>query len=103
MPITMDLRQAIVHKVHGKSEADLTDMIIGSVDGPEAALPGLGVILEIAWKHMSPNQQHDFVHLAHEQIDKIKPVPLTIIFPVFENENSPLALTSSGLFVVYTK
>ncbi|QDY84069.1 small, acid-soluble spore protein I [Paenibacillus polymyxa] len=77
MPITMDLRQAIVHKVHGKSEADLTDMIIGSVDGPEAALPGLGVILEIVWKHMSPNQQQDFVHLAHEEIDKIKTVPLT--------------------------
>ncbi|MGG1649816.1 small acid-soluble spore protein SspI [Paenibacillus sp. NRS-1780] len=77
MPITLDLRQAIVHKVHGKSEADLTDMIIGSVDGPEAALPGLGVILEVAWKHMNQTQQQEFFHLAHEQLDKIKPVPLT--------------------------
>lgn len=77
MPITMDLRQAVIHKVHGKSQDDLTDMIEGSVDGPEAALPGLGVIFELIWKQIDDSKRNELAHIAHEHLQGITPQPLT--------------------------
>lgn len=43
MPITMDLRQAVIHKMNGKSEEGLREMIDGSIHAQEAAL------LVLAW------------------------------------------------------
>lgn len=77
MPIVMDLRQAIVHKVHGKTDQELKDMIEGSVDGPEAALPGLGSIFEMIWKELPANKQDELVKVAQAHLKTIKPVPLT--------------------------
>ncbi|ULO08326.1 small acid-soluble spore protein SspI [Paenibacillus sp. 19GGS1-52] len=73
MPVTIDLRQAIIHKVHGQSEADLRHMIEGSVDGPEAALPGLGAVFEIMWKNLDTAKQDNLVTLLHEHL---KTIPL---------------------------
>ncbi|MBT2292706.1 small acid-soluble spore protein SspI [Paenibacillus albidus] len=77
MPVTIDLRQAIIHKVHGQSEADLRHMIEGSVDGPEAALPGLGAVFEIIWKHLDSAKQDNLVTLLHEQLKTINPGSIT--------------------------
>lgn len=71
MPVTIDLRQAIIHKVHGQSEADLRNMIEGSVDGPEAALPGLGAVFEIMWKNLDTAKQDKLVTLLHEHLKTI--------------------------------
>ncbi|MRN56443.1 small acid-soluble spore protein SspI [Paenibacillus monticola] len=71
MPVTIDLRQAIIHKVHGQSEADLRHMIEGSVDGPEAALPGLGAVFEIMWKNLDTAKQDKLVTLLHEHLKTI--------------------------------
>lgn len=73
MPVTIDLRQAIIHKVHGQSEADLRDMIEGSVDGPEAALPGLGAVFEIMWKNLDTAKQNNLVSLLHDSLKTITP------------------------------
>jgi len=77
MSITLDLRQAVIHKVHDSSEADLRSMIEGSVDGPEQALPGLGVIFEMIWKNIDTQKQNDLVHVANEHLKHIKPGPLS--------------------------
>jgi len=77
MPITIDLRQAIIHKVKGQSEADLKDMIEGSVDGPEAALPGLGAVFEMMWKNLDPLKQDNLVTLLHEHLETITPGSIT--------------------------
>ncbi len=71
MPVTIDLRQAIIHKVHGQSEAELRNMIEGSVDGPEAALPGLGAVFEIMWKNLDTAKQDNLVTLLHEHLKTI--------------------------------
>ncbi|GIO32074.1 MULTISPECIES: small acid-soluble spore protein SspI [Paenibacillus] len=77
MSITLDLRQAVIHKVHDSSEADLRSMIEGSVDGPEQALPGLGVIFEMIWKNIDTTKQNDLVHVANEHLKHITPGPLS--------------------------
>jgi len=77
MPITLDLRQAIIHKVHGQSEADLRHMIEGSVDGPEAALPGLGAVFEMMWKNLDTAKQDNLVTLLHDHLKNVTPGSLT--------------------------
>ncbi|WIV18656.1 MULTISPECIES: small acid-soluble spore protein SspI [Paenibacillus] len=77
MPIVMDLRQAIVHKVHGKTDQELKEMIEGSIDGPEAALPGLGSIFEMIWKQLSAEKRDELVKVAQAHLKTVKPVPLT--------------------------
>jgi small acid-soluble spore protein I (minor) len=77
MPITLDLRQAVIHKVHGQSEADLRSMIEGSIDGPEAALPGLGLMFEITWKHIDPAKKDKVISLLHENLQSMTPGSLT--------------------------
>ncbi|OZB95899.1 small acid-soluble spore protein SspI [Paenibacillus sp. XY044] len=77
MSVLLDLRQAIVHKVHDSNESELREMIEGSVDGPEQALPGLGAIFEMMWKNIDTKQQNELVHVAHEHLKTITPGPLT--------------------------
>ncbi|MED5020153.1 small acid-soluble spore protein SspI [Paenibacillus chibensis] len=77
MPITLDLRQAIIHKVHGSNDADLRGMIEGSVDGPEQALPGLGVIFEMIWKNIDKAKQDELVQIVQEHLKTVTPGPLT--------------------------
>ncbi|MFM9280494.1 small acid-soluble spore protein SspI [Paenibacillus jiagnxiensis] len=76
MPITLDLRQAIIHKVHGESEEDLRHMIEGSIHGPEAALPGLGAVFEMIWPNLDQGRQNEMVHILHEHLKQVNPQPL---------------------------
>ncbi|SEU20684.1 small acid-soluble spore protein SspI [Paenibacillus sp. NFR01] len=77
MPVTIDLRQAILHKVHGQSEEQLKEMIVGSIDGPEAALPGLGAVFEMMWKDLSNAKQDHLVALLHHHLEKETPGSIT--------------------------
>jgi small acid-soluble spore protein I (minor) len=66
----LSLRQAILLKIHGKSSAELIEVIEDSVDGDEKALPGLGVLFEIIWKHSDAKLQQKLAdtlkeHLVH--------------------------------------
>lgn len=73
MSILLDLRQAVIHKVHNQDEKQLRSMIEGSVDGPEAALPGLGVMFEMMWKDMNTAQQDTLVSSLHDHLKQITP------------------------------
>ncbi|KKO50886.1 small acid-soluble spore protein SspI [Paenibacillus sp. DMB20] len=73
MSILLDLRQAVIHKVHNQDEEQLRSMIEGSVDGPEAALPGLGVMFEMMWKDMDSSAQADLVSSLHDHLKTVTP------------------------------
>jgi small acid-soluble spore protein I (minor) len=76
VPITLDLRQAVIHKIHGKNEDALKDMIEGSIDAQETALPGLGVVFEIIWKNLDEAKQDNLVSLVHDQLEATQLRPL---------------------------
>ncbi len=69
MPITMDLRQAVMHKIHGKDQDGLKEMINGSIDAQEAALPGLGVVFEVIWKNIDHSKQNELVSILSSQLE----------------------------------
>ncbi|WP_054958233.1 small acid-soluble spore protein SspI [Paenibacillus dakarensis] len=73
MSILLDLRQAVIHKVHNQDEDQLRSMIEGSIDGPEAALPGLGVMFEMMWKDMDAPAQTELVNSLHSHLKTITP------------------------------
>ncbi|MCR8846033.1 small acid-soluble spore protein SspI [Paenibacillus sp. SC116] len=68
MNVLINLRQAIMQKVANQSDADIKDMILGSVDGDERALPGLGVLFEVIWKQSSPEQQQQFIQVIQQKL-----------------------------------
>jgi len=68
MGILLDLRQAIVQRVTGKSEQELTEVIEGSIGGDDRALPGLGVLFEIIWQNIDEDTQQKLVQVLHEQV-----------------------------------
>lgn len=49
--MNLNLRQAIIQRVQDKTSEELMDVIEGSIDGDDRALPGLGVLFEIIWKN----------------------------------------------------
>jgi small acid-soluble spore protein I (minor) len=59
--VNLNLRQAIVQRVHGKSEDELFEVVEGSIDGDERALPGLGVLFEIIWQHSEKATQDTLI------------------------------------------
>lgn len=72
MAITMDLRQAVIHKMHGKSEQGLRDMIDGSIHTQEAALPGLGVVFELMWTDLADSKKDAVIRKLHHQLEETK-------------------------------
>ncbi|AZK46212.1 small acid-soluble spore protein SspI [Paenibacillus lentus] len=76
MPITLDLRQAVVHKMHGKNESGLREMVEGSIDAQEAALPGLGVVFEIIWKHIDEAKKDELISLLNNELSSAEHKPL---------------------------
>ncbi|MNL57150.1 small acid-soluble spore protein SspI [compost metagenome] len=51
-------------------------MIEGSVDGPEAALPGLGVIFEMLWKQLDRSKQDELIGIVSQQLETTELKPL---------------------------
>lgn len=74
--ITLTLREAIMHKINGKDKAALRDMIEGSIDVQEAALPGLGVVFEMIWKNLDDAKQNELVSVLKKQVDALNLKPL---------------------------
>lgn len=72
MAIIMDLRQAVIHKMHGKSEQGLREMIDGSIHTQEAALPGLGVVFELMWTDLAEPKKEAVVRKLHHQLEEFK-------------------------------
>lgn len=61
MTMILSLRQAIYKKMSGKSTEELTETIEDAIDSDERALPGLGVLFEVLWKHCDQTQRDQFV------------------------------------------
>ena len=60
--MNLSLREAIMMRVHGKSEAELREVIEDSVGGEEMVLPGLGVLFEKIWQAGYTELQDKLVH-----------------------------------------
>jgi small acid-soluble spore protein I (minor) len=76
MSIMLDLRQAVIYKVHGKGIEGLREMIKGSIDAEEAALPGLGVMFEIIWKNIDQAKQDELLAILDSQLAQMDIKPL---------------------------
>lgn len=74
MSIVMDLRQAVLYKMHGKNETEIRDMVEGSIQAQEAALPGLGVVFELIWQNIDSAKQDEMISLVHQQLSSMKPL-----------------------------
>lgn len=70
MGILLDLRQAIVQRVDGKSEQELTGVIQDSIGGDDQALPGLGVLFELIWQAVDTDTQQKLVAALHGQLNR---------------------------------
>ena len=66
----LDLRQAIYKKMGSKSSEDLYETIQDAMDNDERALPGLGVLFEILWKHSDRAAQNRFVRTIKEHLQE---------------------------------
>ncbi|MDQ6420268.1 small acid-soluble spore protein SspI [Paenibacillus sp. LHD-117] len=65
----IDLRQAIVNRVQDNSKEQLAEVIEGSVDHDEKALPGLGVLFEMIWKQSSQTEQTHLVDTLYQHLN----------------------------------
>lgn len=70
--IILTLRQAIIQRVHDKSEVELTEVIQESVGSDERTLPGLGVLFELIWQDSDPSTQKQLVGMLHHQLGETK-------------------------------
>lgn len=68
--MNLNLRQAIVRRVEDKSNDELRDVIEGSIGGDDRALPGLGVLFEIIWKHTDETVQNDLVETLKNHLNE---------------------------------
>ncbi|EPY12768.1 small acid-soluble spore protein SspI [Paenibacillus sp. KS1] len=66
--VTLNLRQAIVQKVKNKPDEDIVDMIEGSIDYDERALPGLGVLFEMIWKASSSEARQQLIDTLQSKL-----------------------------------
>lgn len=64
----IDLRQAIVNRVQDSSKEQLVEVIDGSVDHDEKALPGLGVLFEMIWKQSNQSEQTHMVESLYTHL-----------------------------------
>lgn len=66
--MNLDLRQAIIQNVHGKSAAELKEIIQDAVGQEEQVLPGLGVLFEIIWQHSPAAEQDEMVRVLQQHV-----------------------------------
>jgi small acid-soluble spore protein I (minor) len=66
--MNLNLRQAIVRRVQDKSSEELYEVIEGSIGGDDRALPGLGVLFEIIWKHTDEDVHQNLVETLKEHL-----------------------------------
>ncbi|MCP3773849.1 small acid-soluble spore protein SspI [Paenibacillus sp. MZ04-78.2] len=66
--MNLNLRQAIIQRMHDKSNEELFDVIADSMDAEERVLPGLGVLFEIIWKHSEADTQNQMITTLKEHL-----------------------------------
>ena len=66
--MNLNLRQAIVRRVEDKSVEELYEVIESSIGGDDRALPGLGVLFEIIWRHTDDTLHHNLMETLKEHL-----------------------------------
>jgi small acid-soluble spore protein I (minor) len=66
--MNLNLRQAILQRMHDKNDDELLDIVQDSIDGEERLLPGLGVLFEIIWKNSASEQQSQMITTLKEHL-----------------------------------
>jgi len=66
--MNIDLRQAIINRVQDKSNAELTEIVDGSIGQDERALPGLGVIFEMIWQQSTDSEHSRMIDSLHQHL-----------------------------------
>lgn len=66
--MNLDLRQAIIRRVQGKSSEELIDVIESSIGSDERSLPGLGVLFEIIWQNSGADVQQQMAATLHDNL-----------------------------------
>lgn len=64
----INLRQAILQNVKGKTEAELQDIIQDAVGNEEKVLPGLGVLFEVIWQHSDEQHREQMLETLHQNV-----------------------------------
>jgi small acid-soluble spore protein I (minor) len=68
----LNLRQAIYKRMQAKDQEGLFATIHDAIDHDERALPGLGVLFEIIWKHSDEKSQATMVELIQQHLPEQK-------------------------------
>lgn len=69
----LSLRQAIIQRVHDKSEEELIQVINDSIGGDDKALPGLGVLFELIWEHSDQKSQNSMAATLKSRLSEGTP------------------------------
>jgi small acid-soluble spore protein I (minor) len=70
--LELDLRQAIIQRVHGKNTDELTEIIESSIGQEEMTLPGLGVLFEMIWKDSTEAARKKMVATLYKSLSSQK-------------------------------
>jgi small acid-soluble spore protein I (minor) len=66
--LELDLRQAIIQRVQGKTIDELTEIIVSSIGQEEMTLPGLGVLFEMIWNDSTEAVRKKMVATLHKRV-----------------------------------
>lgn len=66
----IDIRKNIVNNLKGESTESLIETIDTATNSnDELVLPGLGVLLELVWHQLQPNDRKNFANLAIKKMN----------------------------------
>jgi small acid-soluble spore protein I (minor) len=66
---SLDLRNAIIHKLNGSTPAELKETIVDAIESrEEKTLPGLGVLFEILWQNSNAETQELMLNTMAENL-----------------------------------
>ena len=71
----LDLRQAILSRMQGKSSDELFEVIDDSVGNDERTLPGLGVLFEVIWQNSAMDARRQMVDTLSHHLSPQSPTP----------------------------
>ncbi len=66
--MNIDLRQAIMNNIRGKSSEELREIIQDAVGQEEKVLPGLGVLFEVIWQHSPEAEQNEMLDTLQQHV-----------------------------------
>lgn len=71
--MALNLRQAIIERVHDKTEVELADIIESAIGAEEQALPGIGVLFEIIWQQSDASLRQQMLSTLRKQLQTTEP------------------------------